>query len=428
MKSYVFKFGGASVRDASAVRNVAEILRDPPGPRGVVVFSAMDKTTNALEKVVEGVFYQDKNPEGLLSNIHQFHRHVVSELFPDGREALLKKLHGYFDAAAAILREERSKGFDFFYDQVVSIGEVLSTLIISEFLREAGIPNQWMDARELIVTDTTFREAKVDWDRTGERVKAAMTFDRAPMVVTQGFIGGTEDGLTTTLGREGSDYSAAIFAYCLDAEKVWIWKDVQGVLNADPKYFSDVQKLEVISYLDAVELAYFGASVIHPKTIKPLENKNITLHVKSFVNPGGAGTTIEKDTLTKPLVPSFIFKSNQVLISISAADFSFIAEDNLSTIFGVFARHKTKINLMQNSAVSFSVCVDHVPEKLPVLISELGKDFRVLYNAGLQLYTIRHYYPSTIETLSRGKEILLEQRSRSTAQLVMRDLENPHDA
>jgi aspartate kinase len=429
--NYIFKFGGASVRDAAAVKNVAAILEKTASGRGVVVISAMDKTTNALENVVEGVFYKGKNPKGLLSNIFQFHKHVIEELFPDGNAGLVGRVERYFADAAETLNSRGEKGFDYCYDQVVSMGELVSTTIISEYLDRAGIRNVWADARELIVTDTTFRDARVDWDATVMRVREripAVLNDDTPMLVTQGFIAGTEGGLTTTLGREGSDYSAAIFAYCLDAEKVWIWKDVQGVLNADPKFFSDVQKLDMISYLDAIELAYFGASVIHPKTIKPLENKNITLYVKSFVNPDGAGTAIMKDALTKPLVPSFIFKNNQVLISISAADFSFIAEDSLSEIFAVFARHKMKINLMQNSAVSFSVCVDQAPQKLPALIKELRRRFKVLYNEDLHLYTIRHYYASTIDMLSRGKEILLEQRSRSTAQLVMRDVGPAPDA
>jgi aspartate kinase len=289
-----------------------------------------------------------------------------------------------------------------------------------------GVANKWLDIRDCLLTDNTYREGKVNWEESATRTKQVllpMFNERNPLVVTQGFIGGTSENFTTTLGREGSDYTAAILAYILDAESVTIWKDVPGVLNADPKFFSDAQKLEQLSYHDAIELAYYGASVIHPKTIKPLENKNIPLYVKSFVQPAAKGTMIGKDLQTKPQVPSFIFKSNQLLISLAAKDFSFIAEDNLSAIFSTFAALSVKINLMQNSAISFSVCVDDDEAKTPRLLEKLKKDYWVRYNQGVQLYTIRYYYPSTIDALSTGREILLEQRSRTTAQLVMKEVE-----
>jgi aspartate kinase len=280
-----------------------------------------------------------------------------------------------------------------------------------------------MDVRDCLITDNTYREGKIDWETsTGlfqSRIKELFT--HANIIITQGFIGSTTENFSTTLGREGSDYTAAIIAHIMNAESVTIWKDVPGVLNADPKHFSDAQKLIQLSYQDAIELAYYGASVIHPKTIKPLENKNIPLHVKSFIEPNSKGTVIGKDLETKPLIPSFIFKSNQVLISISAKDFSFIAEENLSEIFSDFADSGIKLNLMQNSAISFSVCIDDSPKK-EALIAKLRSKYKVKYNAGLQLYTIRHYYPSTIEALTVGKEILLEQRSRTTAQLITKDL------
>jgi len=277
--------------------------------------------------------------------------------------------------------------------------------------------------RDCILTDNTYREGKVDWEQTTIRCKNGLSGylqDDMSCVVTQGFIASTSENFSTTLGREGSDYTAAILAHVLDADSVTIWKDVPGVLNADPKFFAEAQKLEQLSYQDAIELAYYGASVIHPKTIKPLENKGIPLWVKSFLQPQGKGTVVGKDLQTKPQVPSYIFKSDQVLISISAKDFSFIAEENLSRIFGVFAELGVKMNLMQNSAISFSVCADEHPVKTPLLIERLRTDFRVRYNTGLQLYTIRYYYPSTIDTVTHGREVLIEQRSRTTAQLVMK--------
>ncbi len=422
--TYVFKFGGASVKDAAAVTNVASILRRFPDHRIVVVVSAMDKTTNALEEVVAARFGPEGRAGEHLDRVRRFHQRIVDELFPRGSGSLPAQLESLFTQAGWALDQPSEKGYDFCYDQVVSLGEQLSTAIISEYLTRQGLPNVLADVRDYIRTDDTWREGRVDWDVTAANIRTgipALWDKRAPLVVTQGFIGCTSENYTTTLGREGSDFTAAIFAHCLEADAVMIWKDVPGVLNADPKFFPDVQKLDTISYLDAIELAYFGASVIHPKTIKPLENKNITLHVKSFLYPEASGTAIRKDAETKPLIPSFIFKNDQVLISLSAMDFSFIAEDSLSEIFGLFARHRVRINLMQNSAVSFSVCVDDNPVKVPPLIAELQKRFKVLYNENLQLYTIRHYYASTIDRLSQGKEILLEQRSRSTVQLVMRD-------
>jgi aspartate kinase len=421
----VFKFGGASVKEAAAVKNVAEILKLYTGEKIVCVISAMGKTTNALEKVVDSFMSKDGNAHELLNEVKEFHLNIMSDLFNDKQHSVFHDVNNLFVEVDWVLEEEQRE-YDFIYDQIVSIGELVSTRIVSAYLNDHSITNNWFDIREVIQTDNTYRDAKVNWDLSNQLVKSKMLpliTDKCPIVVTQGFIGSTSENYNTTLGREGSDYSAAMLAYFTDAEGVYIWKDVPGVLSADPKYFSDAQKLEQISYLDAIELAYFGASVIHPKTIKPLENKNIPLYVKSFVQPSSKGTLIAKDVETKPLVPSFIFKTDQVLISISAKDFSFIAEESLSTIFAAFAMFHVRMNLMQNSAISFSVCVDNDKLKLPKLIEELRKDFRVLYNTDLQLYTIRHYYPSTIDKIAQGKEVLLEQRSRHTAQMVLRVLE-----
>ena len=422
----VFKFGGASVKDADAVKNVAAILKRYPGEKIIAVVSAMGKTTNALEQVVNAYINKTGDAHQLLKTIKEFHTRIMDDLFSDPKHPVYELVNNFFVEVDWVL-EEQPREYNFIYDQIVSIGELASTRIVSAYLKESDIANNWFDIRDALHTDNNYREAMVDWQLSEVSVKNKMLpkiTNTNPVIVTQGFIGVTSENYTTTLGREGSDYTASILAYIADATEVDIWKDVPGVLNADPKYFKDAQKLEQISYLDAIELAYFGASVIHPKTIKPLENKGIPLYVKSFLQPASKGTLIGKDIQTKPLVPSFIFKNNQVLISISAKDFSFIAEENLSSIFSTFAKYGMKMNLMQNSAISFSVCTDEDLINFPVLIEELKKDFKVLYNKGLQLYTIRHYYPSTIDKFAQGREILLEQRSRSTAQLVMKNLEN----
>ena len=421
----VFKFGGASVKDAAAVKNVASILRKFSKEKIVVVISAMGKTTNALEKVVNAYFHNEGDSHALVNEVKEYHLKIMKQLFSDESDKVFSDVNNFFTEIEWTLDEKPSRPYGFAYDQIVSMGELVSTKIISAYLNKSGIINAWLDARDCIRTDDTWREGKVEWEITQQKTSETIPFlftSENNIVITQGFIGSTSENFTTTLGREGSDYTAAIIAHCTDAECVMIWKDVPGVLNADPKFFKDAQKLEKISYHDAIELAYYGASVIHPKTIKPLENKNITLYVKSFISPDSPGTSVDRDAVTKPLIPSFIFKTNQVLITISAKDFSFIAEDGLSTIFGIFAKHAVKINLMQNSAISFSTCVDHDALKIPALIDELKTHFKILYNEDLELYTIRHYFPSTIEKLSEGKEILLEQRSRHTAQLVMRKL------
>lgn len=417
----VFKFGGASVKDASAVKNAGEILKQFDGEKLIVVISAMGKTTNGLEKVVNACYNKTGDALVILEEIKSFHDKIMNELFENNQHEVYQKVNNLFVEIEWVIEDE-PRGYDFIYDQIVSFGELISTTIVSAWLNENGINNSWLDIRDCLLTDNNYREAKVDWKQSealfNEKISGLLK--TKSIIITQGFIGNTSENFTTTLGREGSDYTAAIIAHIMNAESVTIWKDVPGVLNADPKFFNDAQKLEQLSYLDAIELAYYGASVIHPKTIKPLENKNIPLHVRSFLQPTAKGTTIGKDLQTKPLVPSFIFKTNQVLISIAAKDFSFIAEENLSSIFGTFAEIGIKLNLMQNSAISFSVCIDDDQFKVPKLIERLKEDYRVRYNSDLQLYTIRHYYPSTIETLSAGRDILLEQRSRNTAQLVMK--------
>ncbi|MFM2207491.1 MAG: hypothetical protein RL213_1466 [Bacteroidota bacterium] len=419
----VLKFGGASVKDAESVRNVASILRRYAGEKLVVVVSAMGKTTNALEAVVKAHRAGDESLSAHLKRVREFHTAIIDGLgFPE-KHALRDKVENCFTEIEWVTEEPADKSYNWTYDQIVSVGELMSTLIVSAFLTEQGMENAWLDARDIIRTDNTYREGKVDWKVTGERSNSTLRplLENHPVVVTQGFIGSTSENFSTTLGREGSDYTAAILSYCLDAEEMIVWKDVPGVLSADPKYYDDAVKLEQISYLDAIELTFYGATVIHPKTIKPLENKRIPMRVCSFLAPTERGTLIGDFEATKPLVPCFIFKTGQILLSISAKDFSFIAEENLSRIFSTFARHNVKINLMQNSAISFSVCADNDEMKIPALIEDLTKEFKVRYNENLRLVTVRHYFPSTIFQLSKDKDILLEQRSRHTAQLVLRE-------
>lgn len=420
----VFKFGGASVKDSAAVKNVAGILKRFPSEKLVVVVSAMGKTTNNLERLVESLFFKKEDPQKVLGEIRSYHFKIINELFPDAKDEVYTLVHNSFVELEWALEGEPEYGYDQEYDQIVCMGEIIATQIVSCYLRSAGITNAWMDVRDLVKTDNTYREGKVDWEKTSlcvnDYLKPKLEKDR--IIVLQGFLGGTSENFTTTLGREGSDYTAAILAYCLDAEDVTIWKDVPGVLNADPKWFDQTELIGTLTYQDAIELSYYGATVIHPKTLKPLQNKNIPLYVRSFVDPSLPGTRIHMEQTPLP-IPCFIFKVNQVLLSISPKDFSFIMEDNLSEIFDIFHRAGVKINTMQNSAISFSVCVDDDQRKLPGLIRELQKDYRVLYNENLELVTIRYYDQATIDRVTLGKQILLEVKSRYTVQMVIRDSE-----
>ncbi len=418
----IFKFGGASVKDANAVKNVGEVIKLHKDDL-VVVISAMGKTTNALEKVVESYLNKDGKVEENLQIVKKFHFDILNDLFKDKNHAIFNEIHNTFIEIEWEIDEQPTRKYDYVYDQIVSVGEMLSTKIVSAYLNEIGLKNTWKDARNFIQTDNTYRNAKVDWKLTEQLVQQNFQFsisNSPSIIITQGFIGSSSELFTTTLGREGSDFSAGILAYCLDAESVTIWKDVPGMLNADPKWFNNTVKLDNISYHEAVELAYYGASIIHPKTIKPLHNKNIPLYIKSFIFPKNNGTVIDKNTTQDNLIPSFIFKMNQVLISISAKDYSFIIENNLSAIFGIFAKMGVHINLMQNSAISFSVCVDFDNQKTMPLIEELKKDYKVLYNKNLELVTIRHYDDETIKRVTIDKDILVEQKSRNTARFVMK--------
>ena len=419
----VFKFGGASVKDADGVKNVASILKRYPDENIIVVVSAMGKITNALERLVNAVYYKKEKPLAILEDIKSYHFDIINQLFPSKKHSIYNEINNTFVELDWAIEEEPTLDYNFEYDKIVCMGEIISTKIVNAYLNEVDVNSKWCDVRDFIQTDNTYREGKVDWELTQTLVNKNLLpyFNGSAnsIIVTQGFIGGTSENYTTTLGREGSDYTSAILAFTANAENVTIWKDVPGVLNADPKYFKETQKLEQISYQDAIELAYYGVSVIHPKTIKPLQNKKIPLYVKSFINPDDSGTVINENQ--SPLaVPSYIFKVNQVLISISPKDFSFIVEENFSDIFNLFAEKQVKINVMQNSAISFSVSVDNDERKLPELIKTLQKNYRVLYNDNLELITIRYYNQSTIDKLTIGKKILLEVRSRYTVQLVVK--------
>ena len=418
----VFKFGGASVKDADSVRNVASLMKKFSGERIIVVVSAMGKITNLLETLVDAVCLKKGGAKPIIEQIKKYHLDIVKDLFPNSSHSV------YDDINSVFLQLEKSKPSDSYnkeYDQMVSLGEIISSKIVSAYLNEAGVKNNWLDVREVIQTDSTYREGKVDWEKTERNLS---TPSRSPkggelgdgLLVTQGFLGKTPDGFTTTLGREGSDYTAAILAYCTNAESVTIWKDVPGVMNADPKWFDETKLIEQMSYQDAIELSYYGATVIHPKTIKPLQNKKIPLYVRSFLKPDEKGTLINDKQSQLP-IPCFIFKINQILLSISPKDFSFIVEENFSDIFKIFADHHVKINVMQNSAISFSVCADNDERKIPELIKTLQKKFRVLYNENLELITIRYYNQSTIDRVCIGKKVFMEHKSRYTVQLVVKN-------
>ena len=415
----VFKFGGASVNSADAVRNMAHIVQKHlEATPLVVVVSAMGKTTNLLEKLVPGVGMQTA---GLRQQLEDYHLDIAKALIPNDKNIVdkINDLLGQLDHIIASLPPD-AEHYNYNYDQVVSHGELLSTTIIADYLNSLGINTQWVDARQVIVTDSHYREGHVDWSATQKGIENLKSnIDNSTRVVlTQGFIGGCNNS-TTTLGREGSDYSAAILAFCLGAESVTIWKDVPGFLNADPKYFKDTVKISQIPYNEAIELAYYGASVIHPKTVKPLQNKAIPLYIRSFITPDSDGSSIGNYNALCPETPLYIFKNNQILLSILPRDYSFIAEDNLQVIFGLLNELGIRVNLMQNSALSFSICIDNNPQRVGVLIERLKDMFRVRYNENMQLVTIRCYTQQVIDSIVAGRPIFLEQRSRTTEQLVL---------
>jgi aspartate kinase len=422
-KVKVFKFGGASVKEPAAIRNVTSILQTYKNDPLVIIVSAMGKTTDALEKVVAAHANKTGEAHNLLNDIREAHYKIMDELFEKGDPAY-DEVNDTFVAIEWVLEDEPHLNYDFMYDQIVSVGELVSTRIVAAFLNRSGLPTQWLDARDVILTDDIYREGWVQWNETlaNARKIAAPMLEKGGFVLTQGFIGSTTENFTTTLGREGSDYTAAIFSYCLDAESMTIWKDVPGVLTGDPRLFDNVTKLDRLSYKEAIEMTYYGAKVIHPKTIKPLQNKSIPLYVKSFLNPKAEGTYIGPD-VEDNYPPMVAVEKNQALLNISTRDFSFVAEHHMGYLFNKIAEFRLQINLMQNTAISFAICVNNMDDKVFRFAESIEKDFKVVIdNAGLELITVRHYLPETLEMLRRGKIILVEERSKNTVQMVAKEV------
>ncbi|MDB5115924.1 MAG: lysC 2 [Mucilaginibacter sp.] len=416
----VFKFGGASVKDAEGIVNLGTVVSKYAGQQLVVVVSAMGKTTNALEKLTKAYADQTNDVHGIYEEIKQYHHDILAGLFEAG-DPIFNEVANTFVEIDWMIEDEPHDDYDFIYDQIVSVGELVSTRIVTAYLNKVGLKSQWLDVRGYIHTDNTYREGIVQWDKTCNSIQQGIPPLLAKgIVVTQGFMGGTSENFTTTLGREGSDYTASIFASCLGAESVTTWKDVPGILNADPKFFEDTVKFDELSYTEAIEMTYYGATVIHPKTIKPLQNANIPLLVKPFNDPEANGTLIKETAahfFTKPVI---IIKQNQVLLSLSARDYSFISEDHLSDIFNRFAKNHIKINLMQTSALSFSVCFDHKEDSFNKIVANISQAYAIKYNTGLTLITVRHNVGDTLKSLTAGKTVLLEQISRNTAQVVIK--------
>tara|TARA_B100000678_G_scaffold68261_1_gene55989 strand:- start:1033 stop:2289 length:1257 start_codon:yes stop_codon:yes gene_type:complete len=413
----VFKFGGASVKDTAGVKNVLKVLQKHNNPDKLIVISAMGKTTNALEVIIQK-YLAEQSPEAEIEHLRLFHVEIMNGLFEHKKAAVFEKINQFFTILRNFLEHNKSKQYDFVYDQIIGFGELISTTIVSEFLSRNGIRNTWIDVRDVIKTDSTYRDAKVDWETTQKKIIAEI--NPGTISITQGFIGSDSNNFTTSLGREGSDYTAGIFAYCLNAESVTIWKDVPGVLNADPREFKTTTLLQQISYEEAIELAFYGASVIHPKTLQPLQRKEIPLFVKSFFHPENEGTKVCRGNgcAVIPQLPCFIVKKNQALISLSSRDFSFMVEENISEVFQLFHQYQMKVDLIQNSAISFSVCVDNKFNQLEKLIQHLKAKFRVEYQTGVSLYTIRHFNESAINSVEKGKKVLLKQLTHNTVQMV----------
>ena len=413
----VFKFGGASIKSANAIKNVAKILNSQDLSNCLLVISAMGKMTNAFEKITDAYFNNDQ--EKLTESIDftsNFHFKIINNLFAENH-VIHHKTTVLFEQLVRFLTQNKSRNYDYLYDQIVSYGELLSTTIVSDYLNEIKIYNNWVDVREIIITDAVFRDATVNWQETEKRIKTNIDFSK--LTIVQGFIGGDLNGNTTTLGREGSDFTAGIFAYCLDAESLTIWKDVLGVLNADPREFKEVQLLEHISYEETIEMAFYGASVIHPKTIKPIQNKKIPLFVRSFKNLNSPGTKVSEGVTLEPTIPCFIVKKNQVLVSISSLDFSFIVEENISDIFKLFHKYQLKVNLIQNSAISFSVCVDNNLNHFDLFYNEIKNMYKVSFIKNVDLFTVRHFTENSLEGIYKLGTSLVSQINKNTAQIII---------
>ena len=413
----IYKFGGASVKDADGVKNLITILNYLGSEKTLIVVSAMGKTTNSLELVVKNYFENKEELQYSLNEVFNFHNKILEGLFNDNKEQIFSDVKEVFENLRIFLKRNKSPDYSFVYDQVVSFGEILSTKIINSYLNYSNIKCNWIDARELIKTDSKYRDANLNWMITKHSISKNINIKL--LNITQGFIASDSNNFSTTLGREGSDYTAAIFAYCLNAQSVTIWKDVPGVLNADPRVFKKPQLLNQISYTEAIELAFYGASVIHPKTLQPLQKKEIPLYVKSFLNPSGNGTSISRGTKIDPLIPCFIVQRNLNLLKLSSLDFSFIVEDNISDIFQILHENKMKVDLIQNSAISFSVCVYDKYSRLKELLSILKATFKVECTENVSLFTIRHFNENSSKEILKNNTLLLEQRTNETLQLVV---------
>lgn len=417
----VFKFGGASVKDAAGVQNLRRIVEQYAGHNIFVVISAVGKTTNLLERVLDAYFYGKEDWNPYFNQLKDNHLSIAKGLMDDSTR-LEQVLEPIFAKLQCKLKSAPSDSFDYEYDQIVSFGEILSTTLISNYLNIVGVDNCWLDARNVLLTDRSFMEAKLDWDKSAAALDQALLSENnvdSTLFITQGFIAGAGENIATTFGREGSDYSAAIIAYLLDAESVTIWKDVPGLLNADPKFFPEAVKLDAISYEEAIELSYYGATIIHPKTLKPLQNKNIPLYIKPFLNPAAPGSVISAYGQADN-VPSYIFKRDQILITIFPKDFSFISVENLSEIFSILSQNNVKINLMQNTALSFSICTDHKLRRIERVLNQLNRNFLIKYNENMELVTIRHYTEAIVDKVIAGRSVYAEQRSRTTVQVVVK--------
>ena len=412
----IFKFGGASVKDADGVRNVAKVLQHEGTENTLVIISAMGKMTNYFEEIIDTYFYELEDLNLKLNKVELYHKKIISDLFQKENE-IYREIDVLFGELRWFLARNTSQRYNYVYDQIICFGELLSTKILSAYLNLLQIDNHWLDVRNYIKTDSNYRDAKVNWILTQQIINDKLDLNK--LNITQGFLGGNDTENTTSLGREGSDYTAGIFAYCLNAESVTIWKDVPGILNADPRVFKETTLIEQISYEETIEMAFYGASVIHPKTIKPLQNKEIPLFVKSFLNPKNSGTIVSKGVRLNPYIPCFIVKKNQIFVSISANDFSFMVEDNLSYIFKKLHDYKLKVNLIQNSAISFSVCVDNKFDNFDAFYTELKSEFKIDFQKKVDLYTIRHFNNETIAKVAKRGESLLSQTNKETIQIVL---------
>lgn len=418
----VFKFGGASIKDAAGIKNVTAILQRFKDGQLLVVVSAMGKTTNALEAVVSAHNKQNGQAQELYKAVQEQHYAIMRDLFEPGDD-IFNVINDTFVEGEWVLDEKPADNYDYMYDQIVCMGELVSSKIVAAYLNKSGLNTQWLDARDVVATDNTYREGWVIWDKTKANTRKHIVplLEKGGIVLTQGFIGSTSENFTTTLGREGSDYSAAIFSFCLDAESMSIWKDVPGVLNADPRLFEHTVKLDRLSYKEAIEMTYYGAQVIHPKTIKPLQNKSIPLYVKSFLDPEAPGTEISSDTEdTYP--PIIVVEKNQSLLHISTTDYSFVAEQHMARLFAELAQLRIFVNMMQNTAISFTICVPNVPDRLETFVKDISDEFRVKREDDLELITIRHFTDETIANLKKGKVVLFEERIRNTMQMVVKDV------